>query len=307
MNDAQDALPLNDHLQTNPIDADTDDDGLLDGKEGGISADGSAEKVTKGTSPLLFDTDGDKLGDGLELGLTTPQISLKQPNATKLPFAGDQDPASTTDPFSFDSDGDTLNDNVEDANGNGKWEPLLGETDPTKKDTDGDGLDDGWEVKYAAAAGEGPPLKPLDASDGKLDNDSDGLTNLAEYNVSKLDKDGKLVPNRTNPRAKDSDGDGLSDKIEVQAKYGGAPPYLGTDPNTQDTDGDGLVDGLEDKNKNGVTDAGEANPKLVDSDLDGLADGVEDKNKDGVWQKRRVKRIRPMRTAMAMGSMMAMS
>src|SRR5207302_1159779 len=78
LTDAQDALPLNDHLVTNPLDADTDDDGLLDGKEGGISADGSAIKVSGGTSPLLFDTDGDTLGDGLEQGLTTPQISAKQ-------------------------------------------------------------------------------------------------------------------------------------------------------------------------------------------------------------------------------------
>lgn len=57
----------------------------------------------------------------------------------------------------------------------------------------------------------------------------------------------------------DSDGDGLTDKVEEWV--------LGTNPNWPDTDGDGLADGAE------VDFA--IDPKLVDSDGDGLNDGDE--------------------------------
>jgi len=47
----------------------------------------------------------------------------------------------------IDTDRDGLLDSEEDANGNGVFEPLLGETDPNNPDTDGDALLDGWEVR----------------------------------------------------------------------------------------------------------------------------------------------------------------
>lgn len=284
--DGQEALPLKDRLVTNPKDADTDDDGILDGNEGGISADGTASAVTGGTSPVLYDTDADKLSDAVELSLTALQVSAKDPKATAIPFQADLDPKTQTDVFGSDSDGDTLPDGVEDANHNGKWEPALGETDPTKKDTDGDGMDDGWETKYAANTGEGPPLLPLDGSDGPLDSDGDGLTNVQEYEVKKPDDKGLPVANPTNPRAKDSDADGILDSVEVNAKYGGKfPAFAGSDPNLADSDADGIDDGTEDKNKNGIVETGESNPKKGDSDGDNLADGNEDANKNGVWDK----------------------
>ena len=57
----------------------------------------------------------------------------------------------------------------------------------------------------------------------------------------------------------DSDGDGLSDVIEVG---------LGTDPLNPDTDGDGLPDGLE------VLDYG-SNPHASDSDADTVGDACD--------------------------------
>ncbi|MFC1677795.1 right-handed parallel beta-helix repeat-containing protein [Planctomycetota bacterium] len=77
-------------------------------------------------------------------------------------------------------------------------------------DTDGDGMDDDWEVLYG--------LDPTDASDAGDDDDSDGLTNLAEYGY------------KTNPIDSDTDDDGMPDGWEVQ---------YGLDPtNNSDADSD---------------------------------------------------------------------
>ncbi len=62
------------------------------------------------------------------------------------------------------------------------------------------------------------------------------------------------------PRALDSDGDGLTDWEEVNVYH--------TDPNNPDTDGDGLLDGEEVK-------VYKTNPLDPDTDHDGLSDGDE--------------------------------
>lgn len=71
--------------------------------------------------------------------------------------------------------------------------------------------------------------------------------------------------NGTDPHVADTDGDGLSDGIEVLR--------LRSDPLRRDTDADGLIDGIEDRNRNGRLDGGETNPLAADSDRDGLCDG----------------------------------
>ena len=97
---------------------------------------------------------------------------------------------------------------------------------------------------------------------GTSDADSDGLTLLQECTKG------------TDPTKKDTDGDGLSDGVEVNGKNP-------TSPTKKDTDGDGLPDGVEDANKNGTLDYGETDPVKLDSDGDGIHDGVEDANKNG--------------------------
>jgi hypothetical protein len=98
----------------------------------------------------------------------------------------------TTDPDGGDFDGDGLSNLAE---------VTMHQTNPLNPDTDGDGMPDGWEVLYA--------LNPLDAADGSLDPDNDGLTNAQEYQHG------------TNPNLGDSDGDGVTDGGEVDE---------GTDP-----------------------------------------------------------------------------
>lgn len=93
-------------------------------------------------------------------------------------------------------------------------------------------------------------LRSLSAEQLKArDSDGDGLSDYDEMFV-----------HNTNPLSADTDGDGLNDYDEI-FKYE-------TDPNNPDTDGDGLSDGDE------VLVHG-TDPKNPDTDGDGLSDGDE--------------------------------
>ncbi len=83
--------------------------------------------------------------------------------------------------------------------------------------TVGDGIPDDWKVAHG--------LDPNDPYLAMEDPDSDGLTNLEEYQ------------NGTDPHNPDTDGDGLSDGDEVHVYH--------TNPLLWDTDGDGISDGVE--------------------------------------------------------------
>lgn len=118
---------------------------------------------------------------------------------------------------------------------------------------------------------------PQNPNNSLQDTDCDGLTDADEYTFAYAGK-------KTDPCRTDSDGDGLSDGMELgktsslNAACGFAPDsdtFSRTDPTSQDTDGDGLGDGAEDKNKNGRVDSGESNPLKKDSDCDGLSDPDE--------------------------------
>jgi len=83
-------------------------------------------------------------------------------------------------------------------------QPLPSEEQSTLAiDADNDEMFDDFEVTYG--------LDPLNASDAPLDPDSDGQSNLQEYQLG------------TNPRAADSDGDGCDDGVEVA---GGRNPTI---------------------------------------------------------------------------------
>jgi hypothetical protein len=85
---------------------------------------------------------------------------------------------------------------------------------PRNNDDDLDGIPDLIEAQYG--------LDPLDPSDGSMDHDNDGLTNLEEYR------------NGTDPKNHDTDGDGIWDGWEI--KYGLNPL---ADSAEDDEDGDG--------------------------------------------------------------------
>ena len=131
-----------------------------------------------------------------------------------------------------DSDGDGLPDGEEDRNGNGLVD--VDETSPLLLDTDGGGEGDGLEV----AAGRNP-LSPFDDAHDGRDLDEDGLADAEKTEIEM-----GLLIGETDPMQADTDGDGLSDGIEV------AGP---TDPLHPDSDRDGLLDGIEDLDSNGLT------------------------------------------------------
>ena len=80
------------------------------------------------TDPTDADSDDDGIPDGTEKGLTAPETADTDLAAGN--FIPDADPLTTTDPTNPDSDGDGVPDGVEDANRNGAYEPELGESDP---------------------------------------------------------------------------------------------------------------------------------------------------------------------------------
>jgi len=270
-------------IGTDPNDADSDDDGVLDGKEPAFDQDTDGDGVINALDP---DSDNDGLYDGTELGLG---CSNPATDVSKGHCRADADQGATkTDPLLADTDGGGARDGSEDWNLDGALE--AGETDPTAGhgsddssvvDTDKDGLSDKLETFLHS--------NPEDA-----DSDDDGVADGAEANPSEdVDQDGLV-----DVLDVDSDNDGLYDGTEVGNSCTGG----GTDATKKhciadgdagatktsmilaDTDRGGVRDGAEDFNHNGVKDAGETDPtaghgaddtSVVDSDGDGLSDGEE--------------------------------
>lgn len=196
---------------------DSDHDGLTDLEEAGPNQCSSLFL----TDPMNRDTDGDGIWDGCELsegwdpndpndpsnvadddgdGLTNAQEACSGLN----PFDPDTDhdglwdgieavPMSGTDPLDPDTDHDGLLDGDE---------VYVYGTDPANADTDGDGLDDGFEISCGL-----DPLSPDTDGNGVLDGDEDldgdGLSNLDEQDWG------------TDPQSADTDGDGTSDGEEA--------------------------------------------------------------------------------------------
>ncbi|MEX0329837.1 MAG: DUF1800 family protein [Puniceicoccaceae bacterium] len=117
-------------------------------------------------------------------------------------------------------------------------------------DTDEDGLPDNWEIEHG--------LHLHEPGDAGLDIDEDGLSALEEFGRD------------TDPRLKDTDGDGLSDKVESGSGIYISLEDTGTNPRNPDTDNDRLSD-RDEVYSTFVA----SNPNLYDTDGDGLNDREE--------------------------------
>lgn len=212
------------------------------------------------------------LSQAVELVETAPTRAGSDPaGGTRLPgqaplHTGPGQGDEPLVPTGLDADGDGIADDTEIQIG----------TDPLIADSDGDGYLDAVEVE-AGTDPTDPASQPLQGTGWVQGNDEyvpwgdadgDGLT-VAEEQA-----------NGTNPANPDSDGDGISDGLEVEVH--------GTDPANPDTDGDGVGDLEEligahpsyvDSDHDGLSDPEElvvgSDPANVDSDADGLLDGEE--------------------------------
>ena len=115
-------------LHTDPLNPDTDGDGLTDGEE--VSGEKNTKYGNEPTDPTNPDSDGDGLCDLCEID-------------------------GGTNPNAADTDGDGLTDGDE-LSGNKNTKFGNQPTDPLKADTDGDGVNDGDEI----AAGTDPNVAP---------------------------------------------------------------------------------------------------------------------------------------------------
>ena len=260
---------------TDPLNPDSDNDGLNDGEETLIHL----------TSPLKADTDGDGLSDAWEIANNSDplvNVSLLDNDNDRLLNGDELDYG--TDPLNPDSDNDTMPDGWEvnnnlnplsddtsqdnDNDGLTNFEEYQLGTFANNTDSDGDGVHDGWEVDNN--------LNPLSSADASFDPDNDGLSNLYEFQngtlINNPDSDNDGMPdawevnNDLNPlsddTSQDNDHDGLTNFEEYQ---------LGTFANNTDSDGDGMPDGWEvDNNFDPLI-----NDLSLDNDNDGLSNFFE--------------------------------
>ena len=122
-------------------------------------------------------------------------------------------------------------------------------------DTDGDGMPDWYEVRCGL---------DKNSDDSASDKDSDGLTNLQEYQAG------------TRADIADTDGDGINDQSELARIDPQTSKPLGTNPLNTDTDGDTLKDKVETDTGSfvSITDTG-TDPNKADTDGDTFADNIE--------------------------------
>lgn len=174
---------------TNPLAADSDDDGLDDGTEADYGtdptvADSDGDGLDDGDEPIEYETDpldADSDGDGLDDGVEVDEYG--------------------TDPLAADSDGDELPDPAElEAHG----------TDPTDADSDDDGLEDGAEVE---AYGTDPT--DADSDDDRLD-DSDEIEAGTNPQTRDTDDDGLWDGMEVHERDSLPDADPLRYDIYVE-------------------------------------------------------------------------------------------
>ncbi|MFW9777774.1 MAG: hypothetical protein ACFFE8_02890 [Candidatus Heimdallarchaeota archaeon] len=258
---------------SDPNDADTDDDGLIDGLEGTLKSDsnhthyanpdtdgdglGDLQEVLLGSDPRNPDGDHDLVTDGDEYFKYGTRPDWPDTDYDGL-LDGEELYWYHTNPFSVDSDGDRISD----------WSELyVYFTDPMDEDSDNDRLNDFEELFIYRTK----PDDPDTDSEEWIDLNNNGrFDGLQEWDLS-LDENGDGVWT----------GDYIRDGDEVYGTYNN----ISTDPLMWDTDLDSITyfvvypGGKIDLTFR-ASDGDElyyygTNPTYGDTDLDGISDGWE--------------------------------
>ncbi len=236
-----------------------------------------AEVLKYGTNPLNPDTDGDLLVDGHNVTGWSEvswsyvkkysDVYAKLNRTWEGAMIGER--SMGTDPRIRDTDGDGVPDGYEVQNlsmlgiPQGDWAAIL-----HAWDYDGDGIPDGYELRMAYWAhghgdwwDKGEYLNVTNPDDASEDFDSDGLTNLQEYQRDPSgDYDHGGIPDIYDT---DDDNDSIPTSVEIQNHLN---PYNPRDA-LGDLDHDGLNNSFE--YHHGL------NMQDPDTDHDGINDGAE--------------------------------
>jgi parallel beta-helix repeat protein len=299
-----------------PLDEDTDDDGIPDYLDPDDDNDGwtDAEEDVYLTDPkdgtvVPLDTDGDRIPDDVDVDddndgwfdWDEEKAGTDAADDTDMP--GDLDDDGTPDYRDDDDDNDGIMDTIESASG---YDPQDGSSvppdtdgdgipDPLDDDSDGDGIEDAIELATGSDPKDDSSVPPDTDSDGTpdffdTDDDNDGVLDGLEIQAGFDPKDDSSVPPDTDSDGTldyldpDDDNDGVDDTMEEE---------LGFDPKDDtstppDTDDDGTIDALDDD------DDGDTIPDAVEElyGLDPLdpTDADEDADGDGVSNKEAIVR-----------------
>lgn len=273
------------YFASNPLNPDSDEDGLLDGEE-----------IELGTSPMLIDSDGDGISDFNELrgnkiatDPTTPDTDQDglsdsveynyywnraksgtlegfDETSYEMWFQGTAD----TNDFCPNGLGPLCDDSDEDRIKDGD-EIMLYTTDPSNADTDGDGISDSEEIntqkEYMFQVGSYSCIRQKYVTQGYYEEEKE--TEVNEENKVELFDSGAFDPtqNGLNPLQPDTDFDGVLDGKEMEYE---------TNPCAMDTDLDLLSDSFEVFGPEGYS--GEefySDPTNANGDEDLLLDGQE--------------------------------
>jgi hypothetical protein len=284
---------LSDPLLTAPIivtGADTDGDGRPNSYPIADNQDN-----TGGPNFLDIDADDDGIVDNIEGQTTAAYIPPTGLDADGDGIDNAYDGAASITPINTDgqdnpdyldtdADNDGLSDLIEGHDFNGDGTP---DTVPAGTDADKDGLDDTFDNNDAspiATNGETPASfpnidKPLTTEKDwreVTDTDGDGISDVID-----LDDDNDGVPDTTEGNG-DKDGDGLPDSKDLDSDNDGIPDI--TENGAPDTDKDGKVDNFVDTNNDGLSDPLATTPiALLDSDGDGKPNQDDlDSDNDGI-------------------------
>lgn len=201
---------------SNPISTDSDGDGLSDGNE----------VLVHGTNPIKNDTDNDGLLDYTEINITMTDPLNGDSDGDSL-LDGDEVNVYFSDPHVMDTDSDNLTDD---------YEIYVTFTNPIMADSDLDSLNDGQEhMQYST-----DPMNRDTDNDWMIDGDEVLVYSCDPFNTDTdtdmLPDGGEIIYN-CDPLIADMDSDNLTDGFEIFVTY--------TDPLNPDTDNDSLWDGTE--------------------------------------------------------------
>lgn len=252
---------------TDPLKRDSDGDGLTDGEElKGYPNPLDPSTYDYPTNPWHEDTDGDGVSDWIE-------ITVDGTNPIVVEVYEDFDADGLPDSWEMRYFGSiTAYDGLADPDGDGCSNAceLANRTIPNNPDSDGDGLLDGWEITGNAMCGAGPA--PTTYTSDPLKRNTDG--GFYEDYQEKCGVTNRVgITYYVNPGHPDTDGDGLSDDLELQGIVVDGIRY-DTDPTSRHSDGEVGAGG------DGLTDYDEVmvhrtNPLRPDTDGDGLLDHEE--------------------------------